>query len=240
LEEIGASKLIEWTACGQSEGTPEDRRRVEVTVLDRFSRAAMARVTSPMWGVEYLQLGKLGPNWRIINVLGQAQDSAPSAAPSVAHANPNEKSTGSEADRESIVEAVRDYAEGWCTGDITRTARVTHPQWSKKGFRLGRPGNFFLESWGADKMTSWVASTEHRTTTAMQPMEISVLDQHGDIAAARLAWELSAAGDFPKDVDYLVLARTKHQWRAVNIIWDSDRVQGDPDLSSDSGETWQW
>ena len=239
LEEIGASKFIEWTACGQSEGTPEDGRTVEVTILDCFARAAMARVSYSPWGVEYLQLGKLGASWKIVNALSQAQDSAPAAPPSVANSNLNEKPTGSEADKDSIAEAVRDYGEGWCTGDVSRMARVTHPQWSKKGFRLGRPGSFFLESWGADKMTAWVAATEHQATTVVQPMEITVLDRYGDIAATRLAWELSADG-FPRDVDYLVVAKIKHQWRAINIIWDSDRAQGDPDLTLGSGETWQW
>src|SRR4051812_36589022 len=50
LEETGATKLLEWTASGAGAGLP--RRQVDVTVLDLFWRAAMAKVSSA-WGVEY-------------------------------------------------------------------------------------------------------------------------------------------------------------------------------------------
>lgn len=63
-----ATFLTEGTARGGGKGTPPDRRRDDVTVLDMFRNAASVKVDAGDW-VDYLHLVKDDNRWLIINVL---------------------------------------------------------------------------------------------------------------------------------------------------------------------------
>jgi hypothetical protein len=63
-----AEQLIAATAGGGGRNTPEDKRRAEVKILDIFGNAASVRVDADSW-IDYLQIGKMDGEWKILNVL---------------------------------------------------------------------------------------------------------------------------------------------------------------------------
>lgn len=63
-----AMTLVQGTRAGGGSKTPADRQMKEVTVLDRFNNAAVAKIVASDW-IDYLQLGKVNGEWKIINVL---------------------------------------------------------------------------------------------------------------------------------------------------------------------------
>jgi hypothetical protein len=66
LGEMGAADLIERTRSHPPVAT--ERRRQEVTILDRFENAAVVRIDAFDW-VDYLQLARWNGAWLIVNVL---------------------------------------------------------------------------------------------------------------------------------------------------------------------------
>jgi hypothetical protein len=67
LEKIGASYLIEATRTGSGK-LDEDRRKIEMTILDTGENIALVEALSAMF-YDYLQLAKVDGEWKIINVL---------------------------------------------------------------------------------------------------------------------------------------------------------------------------
>lgn len=63
-----AEQLIAATAGGGGRNTPEGKRRSEVKILDIFGNAASVRVDADSW-IDYLQIGKVDGEWKILNVL---------------------------------------------------------------------------------------------------------------------------------------------------------------------------
>jgi hypothetical protein len=162
LKETGASKLVAWTAAGGGANIPHTRQERIVTVLDRYFRSAVAKVTT-VAGVEYLQLGDFGTGWRIVNILGEPRAGAPFK---LQGSRTGAETTADGLSLDALVEAaVRDYIEGWAKGDEARVRRITHPQWSKKSVRLSHLGAAFLESFGAEKYVQWATSAEHEEWT---------------------------------------------------------------------------
>lgn len=53
---------------GSREPTPSAERRADVDILDIFENAASVRVTAYEW-VDYMHLGRVEGEWRIVNVL---------------------------------------------------------------------------------------------------------------------------------------------------------------------------
>lgn len=74
LDNMTADELIEATRRGGGSRTPEAERRRDVTVLDVFRNAAVAKVVARDW-VDYLQLAKWGDRWVIVNVLWELKES---------------------------------------------------------------------------------------------------------------------------------------------------------------------
>lgn len=68
VDHMGADTLIAYTSRGGGNRTPADLRRNEVRILDVFGNAAAVRVDATSW-VDYLHLGKVDGQWRIVNVL---------------------------------------------------------------------------------------------------------------------------------------------------------------------------
>ena len=137
-------------------------------------------------------------------------------------------------------EAGRDYGEAWYTADPSRVDRVIHPQWSKKCVQVTQAGGFFLESWGAEKMSRWTASAEHqadRQGLGLEEVGVSVLDQEREIAVVKVAWDIDSEGHVGS-VDYLSLAKTDDRWRAVNILWQDDRSHGDDVIHEADAAGW--
>ena len=68
IQGMTAEQLIGYTAGGGGRNTPAEKRRAEVTILDVFGNAASVRVDAAEW-IDYLQIGKVDGEWKILNVL---------------------------------------------------------------------------------------------------------------------------------------------------------------------------
>jgi len=76
LESIGALTLILRARSGGGSHTPADRQQKDMTILDIFSNAAVAKVIASDW-VDYLELAKWNGRWVIVNVLWEYKPKAP-------------------------------------------------------------------------------------------------------------------------------------------------------------------
>lgn len=68
VQTMGATALVNGTRHGYGKSTPADRQQKDVTVLDVFGNAAIAKVVMADW-VDYLQLVRVEGRWLIVNVL---------------------------------------------------------------------------------------------------------------------------------------------------------------------------
>ena len=68
VQTMGASALVNGTQHGYGKSTPADRQQKDVTVLDVFGNAAIAKVVMADW-IDYLQLVRVEGRWLIVNVL---------------------------------------------------------------------------------------------------------------------------------------------------------------------------
>jgi hypothetical protein len=68
LQNMSAKELVDATRSGAGTRTPENLRRMDVQVLDIFENSASVRVTAADW-VDYMHVGKVDGEWKIINVL---------------------------------------------------------------------------------------------------------------------------------------------------------------------------
>jgi len=112
------------------------------------------------------------------------------------------------ADVEAIVATVRDYFDGWFTGDAERMRRALHPELAKRGMLRGA-----LETDTAESMVSATAEgIGTRYEPARRGITIDVVHVHGDIATATVVGVVY--------VEYLHLVRSDGRWRIVNTLWD--------------------
>jgi len=65
---MGAMALVQHTRDGGGKKTPQDRQLKEVTILDRYTNAAVVKVVASDW-IDYLEVAKFNGEWKIINVL---------------------------------------------------------------------------------------------------------------------------------------------------------------------------
>jgi hypothetical protein len=75
LNTIGASILVEGTRAGLG-NLAEDEREIDVEIFDLSHGIASVKVYSAMY-IDYLQIGKIGDEWKIINVLWVPNPNAP-------------------------------------------------------------------------------------------------------------------------------------------------------------------
>lgn len=68
LGHMGMDELVEGTRRGGGNRTPAEHRRADVRILDVYGNAASVRVDAATW-VDYLHLGRVDGQWKIINVL---------------------------------------------------------------------------------------------------------------------------------------------------------------------------
>lgn len=76
LQPIGASAMIAFTAAGAGKLKPGEDAAIEVTILDVYHDMAMVRGKSVRF-MDYLQLGRLGGEWKVVNVLWQMEAPPP-------------------------------------------------------------------------------------------------------------------------------------------------------------------
>ena len=68
VENMSALRLVQATRAGWGTRVPPDQRQADIVVLDVFGNAATVRAEARDW-VDYLHLGKVDGEWKIINVL---------------------------------------------------------------------------------------------------------------------------------------------------------------------------
>jgi Ni/Co efflux regulator RcnB len=68
VDNMSALRLVQATRAGWGTRVPSDQRRADVVILDVFGNAATVRADARDW-VDYLHLGKVDGEWKIINVL---------------------------------------------------------------------------------------------------------------------------------------------------------------------------
>lgn len=132
--------------------------------------------------------------------------------------DPEESSSlPSQEDYESIVESVRNYAEGWYDGDAERMRRALHPELVKRTVERGpTPGTWKLRPPVTFDMmiraTQDVGGTE--VPPSQRHFQIDVLHIFRHIAIARCV--------SPLYVDYLQLAKTgERKWLIVHALWEA-------------------
>lgn len=68
IQTMGATALVNGTRRGFGRSTPADKQQKDVTILDLYQNAAVAKVVMTDW-IDYLQLGRVDGRWVIVNVL---------------------------------------------------------------------------------------------------------------------------------------------------------------------------
>jgi hypothetical protein len=111
-------------------------------------------------------------------------------------------------DESSVVRAtVRDYIEGYYTGDAARMERTLHPHYLKHVIH----GNIPMREKTALEMASDVRSEGvPKLTEAERTEQITVLDTSGDIASAKLVT--------PGWVDYITLSKSDGVWKILSVV----------------------
>lgn len=72
VRDMTASELITQTRRGGGRGTPAQRQRKDVRILDVYGNAASVRVTAADW-IDYMHLARSDGRWVIINVLWERE-----------------------------------------------------------------------------------------------------------------------------------------------------------------------
>ena len=68
IQSMSAMTLIAGTRAGGGTRTPVERRQKDVTILDIYQNAAVAKIIASDW-IDYLQLARWNGRWVIVNVL---------------------------------------------------------------------------------------------------------------------------------------------------------------------------
>jgi hypothetical protein len=76
LESIGAMTMVLRTRAGGGSRTPPERQQKDLTILDIFTNAAVAKIIASDW-VDYLELAKWNGRWVIVNVLWELKPKTP-------------------------------------------------------------------------------------------------------------------------------------------------------------------
>jgi hypothetical protein len=68
LDNMSAMSLVQVTRRGFGKQTPKDQQQKDITILDMMENSAVVKVEMRDW-VDYMQMGKFGGRWMIVNVL---------------------------------------------------------------------------------------------------------------------------------------------------------------------------
>jgi hypothetical protein len=112
-------------------------------------------------------------------------------------------------DKDAIVAAALDYFQGWYDADLGRVDPVLHPQLVKRSAtQVGAEPPTVTTKERILELVRASAGVEDRTD---DPIEVTVVDIHHDIAAA-----VVRSAQYR---EYLHLLRTAEGWKIVNAFW---------------------
>jgi hypothetical protein len=115
-------------------------------------------------------------------------------------------------DEEAIVTTVKDYWEGWFSGDAERMARALHPALVKTGVAINASGQQTVHSMSAGDMIGW---TRDGDGVAEKPADfaydITINDQYHQIATVTVHSAIYR--------EYLSLVRTPQGWKILKALY---------------------
>ncbi len=197
LNKSGASRLIQLIAANTAP-LPEDKRNIEVKILDILEGLAVVRTKSARFW-DYLQLADIDGQWKIINVLwtdmpkpGEAQDMK-----------------GQEA---AVKAAALDYIEGAYSGDADRMTRALHPELHKViPVKMPQTGKTRLDKMGAGLLIEGTRAKMGLVDEDKRNIELTILDMAEGLAMVKI---LSS-----RYYDYLQMGLIDGQWKIINVLW---------------------
>lgn len=200
LSSVTKSQLLEYTKAGFGKQTQPQNTVLHLDIYDIYANYATVKVSTPEF-YDYIQLIKFNGNWEVLNVEG---------------GDSNEKisQTQIESDSMAISNTIKNYIEGWYTGDVIRMDKALHPELNKhKVDMLKETGGSILSSVTRSEMHEFTksgygkSSPREKTTLSFQIFDIS-----GDFATAK-----SSSLEF---FDYIQLVRFNGEWVILNVEWD--------------------
>jgi putative lumazine-binding protein len=110
-------------------------------------------------------------------------------------------------DASTVRETVRNYIEGYYTGDAQRLAATLHPHYLKQMLH----GNIPVREKTGGQMISEVRSNGAVSLPpADRTEQISVLDISGNMASAKLVT--------PHWIDYMTLSKSTGEWKILSVV----------------------
>lgn len=76
VDNMSALRLVQATRAGWGTRVPPEQRQADIVILDVFGNAATVRAEARDW-IDYLHLGRVDGEWKIINVLWEMKPQPP-------------------------------------------------------------------------------------------------------------------------------------------------------------------
>ena len=124
------------------------------------------------------------------------------------------------ADSLAIEKAVRDYVEGWQSGDTERVSGAVSPELAKRAVMSDDKNHYFISDMSASLLVFVTLKNKDGIRmpdlTPEEPFKlyVKILDISGNVASAK-AWNTKYGF-----LDYCHLARYGESWKIVNVLWD--------------------
>ncbi|MFC1529909.1 nuclear transport factor 2 family protein [Gemmatimonadota bacterium] len=196
LNSYGITFQIEATrARGETAG--EADRDIEITILGvGFDLATVRAVSSASF--EYIQLAKIGGEWKIINVLW-----VPVQTPG---------DTGDLSERDQVEAAALDYIDGAYSGDADRMARALASDFNKVvPFTIPATGGTLLSHSTVSQLVEGTDAKLMVLDVDQRNINLTIQDADRGIASV---WIVSAMY-----IDLLQIAKINDEWKIVNVLW---------------------
>lgn len=197
LRAAGSSRLIQLIAANAAP-LPEDKRNIDLRILDVLEGLAVVRVTSAQFW-DYLQLADIDGQWKIINVLW-----VPFPKPG--------KAKDMSGEDDAIRATALNYIEGAFSGDADRMEQALHPELHKViPVKMPQTGKTRLDVMGASMLIEGTRAKMGLLAEDKRNIEVTVLDVAEDLAMVKV---LSA-----RYYDFLQMAKVDGQWKILNVLW---------------------
>lgn len=197
IRKAGATRLIQVVGA-KSVVLAEEKRDIQVKILDVLEGLAMVKATSAMFW-DYLQLANIDGEWKIINVLWTR--------------NPKEAAKEIQPEEnDAIQRAALDYIEGAFSGDAARMERALHPELNKViPIKVRQTGKTMLNRMGATMLIEGTRAKMGLLPEEKRNITVTVLDIMENLAMVKV---LSA-----RYYDYLQMAKIEGEWKIINVLW---------------------
>ena len=123
------------------------------------------------------------------------------------------QTTGMDAEREAVRQAVLDYVEGIYEVNPARIERSVHPELAKRGFSVRKGESAYSPNMMTYQQLVELAGSYNKNGRVPKdaPKEVIVFDVSDQTASAKLTavW----------GIDYIHLAKYDGKWKFVNVLW---------------------